>query len=483
MVISFIAFAYVTRVVGAESIGHYFFWYWIASALAVFAGNGMPAALSKFGAEFLGRGEPWFAHTLRRRFQRYQWGGAIASVLLLAGLPQLFGLSSFDWNTIAAIGSLAIAIAMSNAQVGTAAAWQEYKLLATTRILQMLVSSLLMILFATWRLSAHWLIVAQAIGISCGILIFRLWWRPPSRRSSQEIPRQLKRRIRQYVILSSAIILVAMLLWQRVEVMFLQVMATPSEVGYFGVAMTFAAALMRLPGALLGVLTPRFSELVAVEERRSITDLTSNSFRLTAFIALPLVGFSSVLAEPCLAFFYGPTFAAAAYMFRFLICGQLLLLLSHVPRSLLFATNNEHKILLCDLAICAVGLGLQPLAIHFLSGLGAAMANLTSMAALLLVSASLLQRLVRVSLPWRVLLRALSIVLICCSVLLASLVTLDSAIVPWVGLAVCSLLYCVLCLRFGILSREDMSRLSTFCPPFASFIAKCTSISVPDRRG
>jgi O-antigen/teichoic acid export membrane protein len=443
----------------------------------------MPAALSKFGAEFLGRGEPWFAETLRRQFQRWQWGGALASALLLAALPQLFGLSPFDWSTIAPVGLLAVAIAISNAQVGTAAAWQEYKLLATTRILQMLLSSSFMITFATLGLSAHWLIFAQAVGIGCGILIFRLWWEPPILRTPQEIPRQLKRRIGRYVLLAFAITLIAMFLWQRVEVMFLQAMATPSEVGFFGVAMTFAAALMRLPGALLGVLTPRFSELVATRERRSIKDLASNSFRMTAFIALPVAGFSSILAEPCLAFFYGPTFIVASQMFRFLICGQFLLLLCHVPRSLLFATNNEHRILLCDFAICAAGLVLQPLAIRFLSGLGAAIANAIVMAMLLFVSASLLRRFARVSLPWRALFRTLWIALIGCSVLLAILATSDSVFALWIGLAACSLIYCLLCLRFGILSREDMSTLGKVCPPFASLLSRCPGIFLPDRPG
>ena len=47
----------LARVLGASLLGQYNYWLWLIGLLALVASPGLPQAMTKFGAEYLGQGE------------------------------------------------------------------------------------------------------------------------------------------------------------------------------------------------------------------------------------------------------------------------------------------------------------------------------------------------------------------------------------------------------------------------------------------
>jgi O-antigen/teichoic acid export membrane protein len=471
MVISFIAFAFVARKVGPGAIGHYFFWYWLATGISILANNGMAAAVSRFSAEYLGRQDSSAANQLAQLFNKYQWQCAFGSslVLLLLSASRLISLSLEE---AASIAGLAIALTVNNAQAGVAAAWQQYRLLAITRVVQMAVSAALMISVAVLAWDPVWLLLAQAIGLSAGALMFRSLWAVPTEVPTTKFNPELFRNIWRYVAFNFAIMLVGLFLWQRVEVLFLQILSTPSLVGLFGTATTLATALMRLPGALLGVLIPRFSELIGRGERQWVQTLATSSFRSSIFIGLPIAGCSAALAEPLLNLLYGHSFVAAGTTFSILICGQFLLLLCHVPRSLLFAAGHEPRILACDAGVCGVMLLLQPIGIHLFSLAGAAIGNVISMALLLGLSARILRLRESVDLPWNLFWTGLPAAAIGSVMVYLVFANTSSLLFTALALLISSFGYGLFSLYTGMVVPADLANVARFSPSLSRLLRR-----------
>jgi O-antigen/teichoic acid export membrane protein len=468
MAISFAATAVVSRLMGAEVMGQYFFWYWIATAISTVANNGMAGAVSRFGAEYIGQGRPSAAAAVARKFSYYQWllGLGLAATVVLLSTTHVV---SWSVHATVAVAALSLAFTISNAQTGVATAWQRYKLLAGTRIAQITIAALLMIIVAVRRADAAGLIVAQAAGAIVGVVLFRLNWHPSTEVSATEPPGVSSPNVRRYVFFSFAIMLFGLLLWQRVEVVFLKAMSTSAIVGVFGIAISLAGALMRLPTALLGVLVPRFAELAGIGEKQWIQNLTTNSFRYTVTLGVPLAAFSAAVAEPLLVLLYGPGFASAASMFRFVVFGQFALALSNVPRSLLMATNHEHRLLGCDLAVCVASLLFLGAAIAILGPIGAALGNAASMTGLLVASGALLKRSELITLPWALLVKAAAFAVIVAALIGMLYAHTNSLAAALVALLIGSAAYGIFCLRSGLLVRSDLTRLGAFHPALARF--------------
>jgi O-antigen/teichoic acid export membrane protein len=455
---------------GPAAMGDYFFWYWLATAASVVANNGMAGAVSRFGAEYIGSGDTQRAVALARRFDRLQW--QIAAGLAAAALLLTFcGVLRWKLETAIGVTFFGVALTINNAQTGYASAWQEYRLIALTRIAQAALAGLLMIVAAVRHAPVAWLVIAQAVGSIFSVLLLRLVWRPPVSTSAACEGAVEATKVWRFVLVTFAIFLLGLLLWQRVEVVFLQAMSTAGAVGLLGIAMSFAGALMRLPTALLGVLTPRFAELQGLGEKAWIQNLATNSFRYTVVLGIPIVAFTAATAQPLLAFLYGKPFGSADTMFRYVIWGQFALALSHVPRSLLLATNNEHRLVACDSLLCVVTLVLQPVAIIALGPIGAAIANAICMTALLVASAELLRRAQGVTLPWPALLKTCIIAIVCAM----PVAWIESVTQSALGIAMASLLACgaygAFCLYTRLISRLDIERLGTVHPSIARLVS------------
>lgn len=475
MAISFVATAVVSRVLGPAVMGKYFLWYWLATAGSVVANNGMAGAVSRFGAEYIGAGQQGRAISLARHFGRLQWQLACA-VATLEVIITFCGTGRHDAGAASAVAAFSIALTISNAQTGVATAWQQYRLLAITRIASACVASVLMILAAVSRCAAEWLIFAQVAGAIAGVVLLRILWKPFTRAEPKAVDVSAPYNVWRYVIVTFAILLLSLLLWQRVEIVFLQLMSNAAAVGLLGIALSLAAALMRLPTALLSVLTPRFAELKGLGQHGWIQNLAANSFRYTVVLSAPVVIATAAAARPLLSFLYGPSFGAADAMFRYVVFGQFALALGHIPRSLLLATNHEHKLLICDVLLCGLVLVVQPLSITAIGPVGAAVGNVISMTALLAASARVLKRLEGITLPW------ITLVITCAFALACAIpVALGERLThSWlVVLTMCSIacvLYVALCVWGRLISRTDVRRLGTLHPTLMRLLADSSHV-------
>ncbi|MYC20550.1 MAG: oligosaccharide flippase family protein, partial [Caldilineaceae bacterium SB0662_bin_25] len=78
----------LARALGAPLLGRYNYWLWLIGLLALIASPGLPGAMTKFGAEYLGRDEKETASAVFARLLRIELvlGALVAGIVLVYSL-------------------------------------------------------------------------------------------------------------------------------------------------------------------------------------------------------------------------------------------------------------------------------------------------------------------------------------------------------------------------------------------------------------
>ena len=130
-------------------------------------------------------------------------------------------------------------------------------------------------------------------------------------------PRALLRRAVPFGLLMAGFAL-----YYRVDMVMLEWLATPAEVGRYAAAYRFLDAVIALAATLGGPLFPRLSS-VAITAPREARRLLEAGWRPLLALGLPLTVGTFALADDLVALLFGPAFAGAAPLLRLLILGTL----------------------------------------------------------------------------------------------------------------------------------------------------------------
>ena len=128
-------------------------------------------------------------------------------------------------------------------------------------------------------------------------------------------------------------------LYYRVDMVMLEWLAAPGELGRYAAAYRFLDAVIALAASLGGPLFPRLSR-VALSAPAEARRLLEAGWRPLLALGLPLTVGTFVLADDLVALLFGPAFAGAAPLLRLLILGTLPLFWVNVANHALIAGDR-----------------------------------------------------------------------------------------------------------------------------------------------
>jgi O-antigen/teichoic acid export membrane protein len=128
-------------------------------------------------------------------------------------------------------------------------------------------------------------------------------------------------------------------LFYRIDMVMLEWLAAPGELGRYAAAYRFLDAVIALAAALGGPLFPRLSSL-AVAAPGEARRLLEVGWRPLLALGLPLTAGTVLLADDLVALLFGAEFAGAAPLLRLLILGTLPLFWASVANHALIAADR-----------------------------------------------------------------------------------------------------------------------------------------------
>ena len=462
----------LARALGPTVIGQYYYWLWVMGLLVLMSSPGLTQAMTKFGAEFLGK-------------QERQTASALFVLLLLAELA-LGGLVSgaaffyarFPWSPEPSADSIALTIVAISVVPGVvemlflaaARGTQNFRFLSQASLAGNLC-------YAVCAMTA----VSLGYGIHALLLIFLakrlvtlalVGWKLPTHyllRGARRltIPPELRRRILVYCRDVTLILVIDTILYERSELFFLQRFSTGADVAFYSQSYDLALKAMAIPAIFSGVLLPTFSSLAGQRGADGLPEgfktLHASSYRILALIAFP-IGLGAAAIAPAFVLFYGPDFQPMSPVLAILFVGNIVGALASVSATILHSVDRQFFIVRLGLLVALLNIALDLFLIPRYGAIGAAFANSGSQAVSGIVGITYSTRRLDLSFPLR-------------SIGRIALAALSTAAIAWListllgGLVIATaagiLAYPVMLRLFAALETSDhaiLSRVSAYLP-------------------
>ena len=465
----------IARHLGPEYYGIYALFIWFAAVGVVITNSGITTGVIKFVAELRGANQQDLIVPLLADFRRVQrWHllvvlGIGTILFLVAGRRFAPDLSFVEFGLlIAAVGMRAPYMFNISIAKGFEAFDATARVALMSAPLNLVMVGIAMLLHAP----IFWFLAVYALSSAIFLLTSQVQARrlvAPLSRAHTRLPDELSRRMHRHLRIVSVTIIVGFLIASDVEILFLNLYASPTSAGYFKVAYQLASGIMLLvPGVFGAVLLPMMAKALsqghAVAGQRFV-DVTT----YLVLMAAPVVAFGACFSGPVIAFLYGSVYAPAAPVLALCLFCSALGTIAQGATSLLVSADRQHTILTMTIIFGVLKFALDiALISHF--GLRGAVAAIVIEA--LIGSTSYVTIGIRVTgmgLAWGRLLRILLAATLAAAT--ASLVYglhLMPVLTLLIGGIVLTALYLVLTLLLGCWSRADISQLQGLHRRFAA---------------
>ncbi|WP_458071079.1 oligosaccharide flippase family protein [Rhodanobacter sp. BL-MT-08] len=341
----------IARHLGPTFYGHYGLFIWFAAVGVVLTNSGITTGVIKFVAELRGAGSEELIVPLLAHFRRVQrW-----HLLLVLGAGLLLFLVAAkryaaDLNFLEFV-LLMFAVGMRAPYMFNIAIAKGFEAFNATAKVALIAAPLnLLMVFAAMLLHAPitWFLMVYATSSALFFLASRFHVRRLLRRlpPSGHLQDHLIQRMRRHLRIVSVTIIVSFLIASDVEILFLNIYATPKSAGYFKVAYQLATGIMLLvPGVFGALLLPMMAKALSqgrgVAGRRFV-DATSYLLLLAA----PVVGFGVTFSGSVIGLLYGGIYAAAAPVFAWCLFAGAVSTVTQGASSLLVSADRQHTILI-----------------------------------------------------------------------------------------------------------------------------------------
>jgi O-antigen/teichoic acid export membrane protein len=198
---------------------------------------------------------------------------------------------------------------------------------------------------------------------------------PAEERPSPVEQSSLRRAVGRFAILSSAGLVLELIVGTRSEFFFLAHYSTDAQIAFYSIAYAGVAALRLIPRALAGATTPAFATLYGAGEISRIRSGYSRSLRLLLTAILPLTAAGLALAPELIEEVYGTNYAGAGTPVRILLLSFPVVGLSSLANALLSGFGRIKVPLFANAVGAAVDVALAFALIPSLDASGAAIAN------------------------------------------------------------------------------------------------------------
>lgn len=451
----------IARTLGPTKTGYIIYVSYIASVVGNLGSLGIPAATRKYMAEFIAMGDKATARLIFFRTFALQVG--LAS---LATLTIVFWVLH-DANAQFRIAAVLIALSTWPSMVNfiPAQANGATENLATN--VPGSIASAFVYLFAIFAaVACHW----GVTGIGAALLLMRsvdflvrffptlariLTWN-----TAPALPGALRRRMIAYAWQSIATMLLAMIVWERCEVLLLKSLCTDiRQVAFYSIAFSMGNYLL-LSATVFGAAAGATIFAQVGRDKSLLPQLTGASFRYLALTSIPLHFIATALALPALLFFYGAKFADAAMVVTIapLLC--ISKAFAAPIQSLLQSVERQSYIIAATVLAGIVDISVAWALIPVHGAVGACIGNGAAQIAAVGIMWGVGARLFNVKLPWLLTLKiafASAAAALCAHFVAVSLPPLCGLLL---GACAALLVLLVLVYALRVLEPEDRERLS-----------------------
>ena len=365
----------LARYLGPEVIGRYHFWIWVTGLLVLVSSPGLPQAMARYGAEYLGKDDQQTASILFMRLLVAEL--ALSSIVATSALIFGFVVPSDEFTALVIIALTVIPAVIERFFQGSVIGTQDYRFLSQVGLAANLFSSVSAIVSVSLGFGLHTLLLILLTKRIVHILLigrklphyFEL-----SGALRFSLPPGLLRRVMFYCRDVTLILIIDSILYDRSELFFLRRFSSDSAIAFYSQSFDLAIRAMAIPAIVTGVLLPTFSSLVGKEDLRRYKELHFSSYRVLALIALP-IGLGGAAIAPSFVKLYGPEFLAMAPVLTILLVGNIVGALAAISATVLHSVERQDIIVRLGLTVAVINIGLDFLLIPSYGAVGAAIAN------------------------------------------------------------------------------------------------------------
>jgi O-antigen/teichoic acid export membrane protein len=303
----------IARDLGPSKLGYLVYVMWIASVVSNLGGLGIPSTTSKYMAEFLGKGD--------RGTARYIYFRTLMLQILMASLATIgvlfWVLKDADTGYKLAAGFIVLSIWPS--MVNTISAMAN---VATEELSRNLPASVISTIVYFAAIAATVLFHWGVVGVGASYFVSRsvdflvrlfptmkyvLSWE-----TTHIQPHGLAKRMMTFAWQSVATMVVALIVWNRSEVVLLKYLCSDiRQVAFYSVAFGMADRLL-LGASVFGSATSTTIFAQYGRDRSRLAHITASAFRYLALTTIPLHFIATGLAAPALLLLYGNKYRDAA---------------------------------------------------------------------------------------------------------------------------------------------------------------------------
>lgn len=370
----------VARSLGPVDMGLYSYVMWLIRLVAALSNLGLPAALTKYTSEYLGRGDAGMARhlawrLLRVRFVTTGMACCVASLVCWLWLPAIFHTGA----VVLVLGILAGQTSLE-AFMATLEGAQRFDRIAKIALAGALSQVGFVALAARLHMGVNGMLAAGmgAVCVAC-FLAFSNAKRglgpglPAPSISDCEYAFQ---RARRFSVTISCLILLDMIVWQRSEVFFLKRWLTLPEIAFYGIAFSIAQNIGEASTPFTGVLLPLYSGIFGNRGvGKELAVAYNRSIKYVQMLMAPLCVFCAIAAGPLVRLLYGPNYLPMVPVLQVLLVSLAVTSMCHAGSALVQATENQGPVVKYGTAIAILNIALDCILIPKAGALGAALAN------------------------------------------------------------------------------------------------------------
>ncbi len=455
----------IARHLGPEGFGAYSAVIWLVGMGVAATNSGTASAAIKFVAELRGGDREALVRPLVAYLRRAQ--RLFLAVVLLAGALALWLAGhhvapSFHHGMLFAFLVMAVSLRAGYMfNIGVAKGLENFRINAMVAVVSTPVNLALVALVMWFDMPVEWLLgvflVSSVIFYTMSLSQLRPLLPPGDDRP--QLPADLVPRVRRQMLYSTLIVTVGFMAASEIEVLFLTAYGDPHAAGQFKVGYQLASGAATLvPGVFGALLLPMMAN--ALSQGREVAGRRfAASTGYLALLALPLVMFGVVLAEPLIALLYGSEYREAAAVFAVCLAGAAIATSAQGGSSLLISADRQRAVLIMVICFGLLKLGLDAWLIH-IDGLRGAMIAFLSVSVFNAIAYTWMAiRVSGVSPDWSRIFRTLLASVLAVLPLWPLVPHLPAWAALAVGAAIGGLLYLPLTLSLGCWSRNDIAHM------------------------
>jgi len=303
----------IARTLGPAKTGYIIYVSYVASVVANLGSLGIPSATRKYMAEFIGMGDKGTARLIFFRTLTLQAG--LASLATFAILFWVFQDANQEFRLAAVLIALSIWPSMVNFVPAQANGATEN---LATNVPGSVVSAVVYLFTILATAVFHW----GVTGIGAALLLMRsvdflVRFFPTMARivawdSKNTLPQGLRKRMVAYAWQSVASLLLALVVWERSEVLLLKWLCTDiRQVAFYSIAFSLGNYLL-LSSTIFGAAASTTIFVQQGRDKSKMSQLVAAAFRYLVLTSVPLHFIAVALAVPALLLLYGTRYAGAA---------------------------------------------------------------------------------------------------------------------------------------------------------------------------